>query len=169
MYKGFDLILKTAKLLKEQYALDFDWKVFGNIKPSFVEKQLGIYHKDVCVKLEGVANAVQLKQELENATVYAHTAYIENSPNSVCEAQILGIPVIATNVGGVISLIDEGETGYLVPANDPYQMAFFIEQLYENKKLNIEIGGRARKKALERHNKGKIIEDLIQTYRIIIG
>lgn len=169
LYKGFDLILKTAKLLKEQYVLDFEWKVFGNIKPSFVEKQLGICHKDVCVKLEGVANAVQLKQELENATVYAHTAYIENSPNSVCEAQILGIPVIATNVGGVISLIDEGETGYLVPANDPYQMAFFIEQLYENKNLNIEIGGRARKKALERHNKGKIIEDLIQTYRTIIG
>lgn len=48
-------------------------------------------------------------------------------------------------------------------------MAFCIEQLYENKKLNIEIGGKARKKALERHNKGKIIEDLIQTYRTIIG
>ena len=168
LYKGFDLILKTAKLLRQQYELDFVWKVFGNINPRLAEKLTGIRHNEVNVRLEGVVGAGRLKRELENATVYAHTAYIENSPNSVCEAQIVGVPVIATNVGGVNSLVTEGETGFLVPSNDPYQMSYLIKQVYDDKKVGMEVGDKARAVALERHDKKKIVRELVQTYKEII-
>lgn len=169
MYKGFDLVLKSAKLLKEQYGLCFEWKVFGNIDPRWAENLVNIRHADVNVKLCGVATAPQLKQEIETATVYVHTAYIENSPNSICEAQMLSVPVIATNVGGIPSLIREGETGFLVPSNDPYQVAYLVKRLFDDETLNIYIGEMARQTAIARHDKEKIVTDLLQTYRDIIN
>lgn len=168
MYKGFDLVLYTAKLLCDSYCIDFKWKVFGNVKPRLAESVTGISHKDVNVELAGVISAERLSDEMSKATLYVHTSYIENSPNSICEAQMVGLSVVATNVGGVSSLIDDGSTGFLVPAHDPYQLAYMIVQIYENKQLNLRIGEHARDAALKRHDKKRIITELINTYKAII-
>jgi glycosyltransferase involved in cell wall biosynthesis len=96
--------------------------------------------------------------------VYFHSSYIDNSPNSLCEAQILGLPVVATYVGGIPSLIAEGETGYLVPANDPYQAAYHILQLYKNPALNRKMGERAKEIAKVRHDKMRIIQQIMNVY-----
>lgn len=168
LYKGFDLVLKTAQIMKEVMNLDFNWKVFGNINPSYTEHKVGISCKDVNVSLMGVADANQLKNEILNCTVYFHPSYIDNSPNSICEAQILGSTVIACNVGGVSSLIKDDETGYLIPANDPYQAAFLIKTLFNDECQNKNIGKKAHKIASQRHNKNSIIKDLTDIYRKII-
>ncbi|WP_297700843.1 glycosyltransferase [uncultured Fibrobacter sp.] len=166
LYKGFDTILKTAFLLKS-FKKDFIWKVFGNINPTYIEGKIGIKHSEVDVKLEGVANTETLIESIIESSVYVHPSYIDNSPNSVCEAQMLGVPVIATNVGGLASIIDDCNTGFLVPSNDPYQMAYMIDFLYKNKKLNEQIGYSARIQALKRHDRNRIINDLLDVYRII--
>ena len=168
LYKGFDVILKTANILKNFLRLDFEWKVYGNINPVYVESQIEIKHSDVNVSICGVAKPEELRHALLNCTVYVHPSYIDNSPNSLCEAQILSCSVIATNVGGVSSMVKEGETGYLVPANDPYQMAFAIVNLYMDRKLNISIGNNARKEALERHDPHKIISNLFKVYERVM-
>lgn len=169
LYKGYETVLKTAFLLKKLTALDFEWQIYGNIDPQFVEKRLNIRHDDVNVKFMGVASADELKKRLCSATVYVHLSYIDNSPNSVCEAQILGLPVVATNVGGVPSLIKDGETGFLVPANDPYQTAYIINKLANDRDLNLRIGNNAREIALIRHNKRDIVNSLVNTYKQIIN
>lgn len=168
LYKGYDLILKTAKVLKQQSNIDFDWIVFGNINPQFTENKLGIESSEVNVVLKGVASAEAIKSMLVNSTVYVHTSYIDNSPNSICEAQILGVPIIASNVGGVSSLIENGKTGILVPANDPFLLASEIISLYSQKSLNENIGNLAREVALKRHDKDAIFNSLIKTYIEII-
>lgn len=168
LYKGFDLVLKTAKLLVENLKLDFEWRIFGNINSRFVERLTGIETKAVNVKLCGVASASMLRDELLRASVYVHTSYIDNSPNSVCEAQILGVPTIVTHVGGSYSLIEEGVTGFSVPANDPYQMAYLIDKLIKDSALNQKIGENTRTVALRRHDKAQIINSLIETYKNII-
>lgn len=122
LYKGYDLILKAANQLCS-LNIDFEWVVFGNVSPSFIEDKLGINHENVHVKLFGVASEEVIKEHLLSCTVYVHPSYIDNSPNSVCEAQLCKVPVIANNVGGVNTIIQDGETGYLVPANDPYNTA----------------------------------------------
>ena len=169
MYKGFDMVLKTARILKESYEVDFCWKVFGNVDPLIAENVTGIKHEEVNVQLVGVIDANILRNEMLNASVYVHTSYIDNSPNSVCEAQILGLPVVATNVGGLSSLIKEGQTGYLVPANDPYQMAFKIDMMFKDKNLNEKIGMNAKMVAVGRHDKKTITDELIKTYINIIN
>lgn len=168
LFKGFDLILKTAKLLKDTYKVEFAWKVFGNVSSQYIEKKIKINNDDVNIQLLGVQDAETIKEEILHATCYFHSSYIDNSPNSICEAQILGCPVISTNVGGISSLIENEQNGYLIPANDPYQATFLIKQLYEDTKLNIEIGENARKTALLRHDKHNIVMELISIYKRLL-
>lgn len=167
LYKGYDLILKTAKMLSEK-GVAFEWKCYGNINPSIVEKQLAIKHEEVNVSLCGVVSAEQLRDSICHATVYVHTSYIDNSPNSLCEAQILGCTSIATYVGGVPSLINNEETGYLIPANDPYQLAFLLEDLFLNPERNLAIGKAAKAAAVERHNPENIVDKLLKDLKSLI-
>ena len=123
LYKGHDVILKTAKVLCETGHGDFEWRVFGVGDVRFAERKTGIRASDVHVRPMGNIPAERLRDELLSCTAYVHPSYIDNSPNSVCEAQVLGVPVVATNVGGVSSIVDDGKTGFLVPANDPVSLA----------------------------------------------
>lgn len=168
LYKGFDLILKTATILKNNIKLDFEWKCFGNINPESIEKIVGIKHKDVNIKIMGVATSEQLIEAELSATLYFHSSYIDNSPNSLCEAQILGLPVISTNVGGISSLIVNKKTGFLIPSNDPYQGAYLIELLYKDKSLNMQMGDMAKKDAIKRHDRKKIIQSITEIYNKIL-
>lgn len=168
LYKGFDVVLKTAKLLKEVLRVDFEWKIYGDISPLFIEKKLKINHKDVNITLMGVASAEKIKDALLTSTAYVHTSYIDNSPNSLCEASLLGVTSISTNVGGVSSLIEDGKTGFLVPANDPYQMAYLMKYIIDHKERNLEIGSVAYKVAMERHDRKKILERVVEIYNDVI-
>ena len=167
-YKGFDLLLKIADILKNQVKHDFVWNVFGNINSKLAENLTEINHNHVNVHLRGIATAQEIREALLTSTLYCHTSYIENSPNSIAEAQMLGIPIVATNVGGTSSLVEDGKTGLLFPATDPYMAAYHIKELIENHKLNIEIGNNACEKARLRHDKKEIVNQLIETYNEMI-
>lgn len=169
LYKGYDVILKTAKILKETMNLDFEWKVYGDVCTKLVYKKTKIRPESVNVILMGCASANEIKDALLNATIYVHTSYIENSPNALCEAQILGCACISTNVGGVNTLIEDGRTGLLVPANDIYQLAHQIAYLSYEKNVNITMGNAAQKIARTRHDKTMIVNRVIDIYRDVLG
>lgn len=167
-YKGYDVILKVANILKNELHLDFVWNVYGNINPDFMEKQVGLRHEGVEVRLCGVASPTQLRDALLESTMYFHPSYTENSPNSVCEAQILGVPVVASRVGGTDSLVEHGKTGFLYPVTDPYIAAYYIMYLVDNPDVNIAIGKAAKQVATARHDKKKIVNELMETYQEMI-
>lgn len=168
LYKGADLILNTAKILKEILGLDFEWIVFGVNDVKYIEKKLKIKAKDVNVNFYGVVNSENLKINLLECDVFVHPSYIDNSPNSVCEAQILGVPVIACNVGGLSTIINHNETGLLVPANDPYMLAINIFDILGNKAEAERISNNEINVSVSRHNPKKITQDLIGIYETIL-
>lgn len=167
-YKGADNILKTAKILKENMKLDFNWLVYGVSNIDYASSKLDIDVFSNNISLEGVVSASELATSLSDATVYVHPSYIDNSPNSVCEAQVLGVPVVANDVGGVSSLINHNKTGFLVPANDPFMIASYVKELSENSKLRDDISYDAQKISTERHNPDFIINDLLNIYNKIL-
>lgn len=167
MYKGFDLVLKTAKMLKDT-GLDFEWRIYGWANSSLSERIVGEKAENLNVRQMGVVSAEDLKEALLHCTAYVHPSYIDNSPNSLCEAQILGCACVATNVGGVPSLIKEGVTGYLVPANDPYQMTFVLNELSSDCELNQRIGKAAREVAERRHDKKDIVNRVWEIYNKVL-
>ncbi|OJV15906.1 MAG: hypothetical protein BGO21_30515 [Dyadobacter sp. 50-39] len=167
-YKGFDLILKAAALLKKFTNTDFTWAVYGIKDYSFWEKKLGMEASKLNIKLMGVASSDTLIKALQSADIFVHPSYIDNSPNSVCEAQYLGVPVIATNVGGVSSLVDHGRTGMLVPANDPYSLAQTILRLHHDPAYATAISAEGRITAMHRHDVNSILEQNLTIYKCIL-
>ena len=167
-YKGVDLILKTAKLLKVNVGLDFEWAVYGVSDIRFFENKYGIKAHDVNVDIKGSVGKETLVDALCDASCYVHTSYIDNSPNSLCEAQYLGVPVLATYVGGIPSLVEDGHTGILFPANDPYTLAGHLQAIYNNRQFSEELGNAARRIAIDRHNPDSIGASLLNIYREIL-
>lgn len=167
-YKGFDLILKTAQLLKHVEGLKFEWKVFGIKDFPFWEKKLKLAPREIGLQLMGVGSPDVLVDHLQRADMFIHPSYIDNSPNSVCEAQYLGLPVISTNVGGISSLITDLETGMLVPANDPFALIGKIRQIADDPELAIRIGANARTVAIPRHDPQSIINQNLTAYQSIL-
>lgn len=167
LYKGADLILKTAQILKKKFKLNFEWKVYGINDMNFAERKTGILSKNVSVHIKGVISSSKLCKALKKSHCYFHPSYIDNSPNSICEAQMIGIPVISTNVGGISSLVEHNKTGVLFPSNDPFLGASYISQIVNDQEFSLELGNSARKSALKRHDKGSIIKDLLKSYTSI--
>ena len=172
MYKGLDVIIKTASLLKRKGEINFEWQIIGISNSArivgFFEKQIGVKSEDVSIKYIGVQSETQLCKTLLDSSLYVHPSYIDNSPNSVCEAQILGLPVIATNVGGVSSLIESGINGVLVPANGIYELSYHIQRILTSVKTSHNLSINAIATSTKRHEKTSIKQSLINTYNTII-
>lgn len=169
--KGMDVVLKTAKLLKECGHIDFEWRIYGASREQLFrhQKKWNINPDEYNIKCLGTLEATEVEKELLVCNMYVHLAYIDNSPNAVCEAMYLGVPVITTYVGGIPSLIENGKTGVLVPANDPWQTAFEIIRLYENHSVLSKLGVNARDVALKRHSAHNILETLYSVYLQLIS
>lgn len=170
-YKGYDFLLKTAQELKYTLHDDFEWRAFGLTKENgrFVSHLININPDDVSVNTCGVVNQDELVAQLEDCDCYVHTSYIDNSPNSVCEAQLLGAPVVACYVGGIPSLIKHEETGVLVPANDPYTAASYIHQVFTDKAFAERLSSNGCAIATARHDRRSIVEQVINAYKTIIN
>lgn len=167
-YKGLDLILKTASILKS-LDIDFRWKVIGinnNYFTRIIEKKLQIFHDAVNINYLGIKDVEEIICSLQQATMYIHPSHIDNSPNSLCEAQYLGLPCIATNVGGV-STIMYNNTEYLIPANDAYLLASKIITLQStlSKRIDVTVN---HERVIERHSPKRVICSLKEAYAEIL-
>lgn len=167
-YKGCDLMLKTAQLLRRFTQIDIEWRVYGIPEMKFFEHKYGIQADKVGVRVMGTASQEELVEAITNSHCYVHTSYIDNSPNSLCEAQILGAPVLATHVGGISSLVNHGVSGLLFPANDPYTLASLLKRIASDRLFAEKIGEGARREALHRHNPESIKNTIVKIYKEIL-
>ena len=133
-----------------------------------VEKKEHLKFADNNVNILGFTGPEKLQELLLSADMYVHTAYIDNSPNSVCEAQYLGLPIIATNVGGISSLVVDGKEGKLVPANSCYNMAYEIMALAKDTERQMMYSKNTMEHARNRHNPVHIMKQLLDCYQAII-
>lgn len=168
VYKGADVILRTAALLKREANIEFVWNVYGINDLKFAERLTGIKATDVDVVPCGKIDVDSLVGRLQSSSMYVHPAYIENSSNAICEAQCIGLPVIATHVGGTTSIVEHEKTGIIVPANDIYTMASQILRIANDMNLSVKLGTEARLCALVRHNPQRILEQLMHVYNEIV-
>lgn len=173
IYKGYETVLKTAALLKQNTNLKFEWIIVGYDKQTkwvqIAERYTNIKSSDVNVKLMGRLDAEHLVSTLKNADVYVHVSHIENSPNSVCEAMLLGMPVIASYAGGTGSMLKNEKEGILLQDGDPYVYAGTIMDMYAHFDKAKLYGENARQRALVRHDPVRIGKQLMRAYEDILS
>ena len=110
--KAYDrLIPILSRLYKEGY--DFKWDIYGGgPEYEFINCLIGENGLGEIVKLHG--NTANPFRYVKNADVFALMSDFEGLPNTIYESLILGVPVLATNTGGVKEQVITGETGWLV-------------------------------------------------------
>lgn len=130
-----------------------------------IARKLGI---DDSVELLGRLTGSEIVEELLGCSVYVSPSHIENSPNSLCEAQRLGVPCVATGVGGVPSLVENGRSGVLVQDGDSWHMAAEIARLYDDPALAIGMGSLARETSSARHDVDRVVSELLSAYSHVV-
>lgn len=172
LYKGLETVVKTARLLGRYWNKPFEWTIIGqqetNDVPGIVRRWLKTDYQSVNIKFAGSKTEEEVKQLMLEADLYCQVSHIENSPNSLCEAMLLGMPIIATYAGGTDSMLTHGTEGILVQSGDPYSMAGAVIEMASGFESAMEAGLRARQRALVRHNSGNIVGDLLHTYQDIL-
>ncbi|WP_149276829.1 glycosyltransferase family 4 protein [Pareuzebyella sediminis] len=172
LYKGLETVLEASDLLSKVMEKAIEWRVMGisegTAYVAAAQKKMGIHSSKSNVNLLGNKSSEELAQELLNADLYVHPSHIENSPNGVQEAMLLGMPVIATNVGGTPSLLIDGKEGLLVQNKDPYALAGAILELYESPDKAKEMGANARKRAIVRNDSKKICAELLDIFNELV-
>lgn len=87
------------------------------------------------VSFPGFLGPVEKRRESERADIFLNTNRIDNTPVSVIEACAMGLPVVATDVGGLRDLLEDGHDGLLVPENDDVSMVQAIQRLLSEPEL----------------------------------
>lgn len=177
--KGLHLMLNALQIVKGIYP-DVKLYIGGKNYYEIPKYQRNAYEQYILNLIQngglknnvffvGKLNAEQMKKRYLDSNIFISPSSIENSPNSVGEAMLLGVPVIASRVGGVHNMLHDGEEGYLYPADEPYMLAFYIKEMFENTERTKTMAIKGKKHAERTHNPEKNLEDLLLIYKEIKG
>ena len=120
------------------------------------------------IEFLGDLNAEQMKQAYLRTHVFVLPSTIENSPNSLGEAMLLGVPCVAADVGGVRNMLKEGE-GFVYPSTAPYMLAHDILEVFRMEEQAENMGASARQRAMKTHAPEENLDQLLKIYREIAG
>lgn len=121
-------------------------------------------HLQEHVRFLGSLSEAQMKQQFLDANVYVLPSAIENSPNSLCEAQILGTPVVASYCGGTPTLLTDGQTGCFYRYEEYEMLAQIVIRLFSINDFK-ELSTKEREIALLRHDREKNAAALKSIYK----
>lgn len=171
LHKGLETIYRTAHLLTQRQ-VDFQWAIIGLDKHDpyirLTSRLTGLSPEDIHVVPLGRKSSGQMVETLCACDLYCQGSHIENSPNAVCEAMLLGMPVVATAVGGTPTMLRDGTEGWLVQEGEPYALAGLLMTLMAQPIETLAPRGEcARAKALVRHDPDKVCQQLLTIYQDI--
>ena len=127
-------------------------------------KKLGLENK---IEFLGGLSAEGMKENYLSANVFVLPSTIENSPNSLGEAMLLGVPCVASDVGGVTTMMTNGAEGYVYQSTAPYMLAYYICKVFSMEAQAAGLGQAARCHALKTHDPERNLRDLLEIYRTI--
>lgn len=100
-----------------------------------------------------------IRSHLRRAWVFALASHREASPNVILEAMACGLPVVATRVGGIPELLDDGRSGRLVPPRDPAALSAALTALLRDPSLRASMAEAGRRRALARFGLPRMVRE----------
>lgn len=181
--KGFHKVLLAISILKKDYP-DIVVKVAGaNIikRDNYIERlKIAGYGKYLIklikkLKLEeniefiGLQSDKQVHDLLLKSHVFVQASSIENSPNSLGEAMLLGVPIVASYVGGTADMLKDKEEGLLYPFSESEMLAKYIKDIFSNDELAVSLGNNAQKHAKITHSLDYNSKKLFDIYKEVVN
>lgn len=179
--KGLHYLVMAVPLLAREYP---DLKIYvAGYKPyedndsrSFIKKGYAAYLKKLIkdneaeqyIEFTGPLSARQVADKLASVNCYVLTSAIENSPNTLAEAMLVGTPCVASYVGGVPDMATDGKDALLFRNDDHKLLAWQVKRIFDNNELALNLSSDAKIKAASNHNIIYNSNKLIEIYREII-
>ena len=179
--KGFHYLLQALKIVKEKYP-DVTVNVAGNslvnyatLKDKIKISAYGKYLRELIKELDmedkitflGKLSAKEMKQQYLTCHTFVCSSTLENSPNSVGEAMLLGTPVVASCAGGIPSMVKQEEEGLLFEKANIKALAEAIMRIWEDSSLVDKITTGAGARARKTHNADENYRALMEMYQEI--
>lgn len=179
--KGFHLFVQALPKIKEKYP-DVKVYVTGNKITNYQtlkqKLKIGSYGKYILdlinennlqdtIIFMGMVDSNMMCQRMKQSHVLVSCSSMENSPNSVGEAMLLGLPVVSSCVGGVPSLLEDGKEGVLYAPYDTNALAQKITMLFSDDELAKRLSEGARARAGKTHDADVNYKRLMEIYQDI--
>lgn len=159
--KNLDLLLEACALLKER-RVEFRCVLVGE-GPCHdeLEAMRTRLEMEKVLHLVGAAEQADVLSWWQRATVAVLTSQSEGMPVSLMEAASCGVPAVATAVGGIPELVEDGVTGLLTPVSDLQGLAAALERLLQDPELAARMGKAARRRAEDRFSVVRQVDRLL--------
>ena len=162
-FKDYVTLQKVIKLLGEQSQSPLHFIALGG---DGEKEQVGL------VTIHYVSRTADMSlvaQYYRASDIYMHVAKAETFPNTILEAMACGVPVIASNVGGIPEQVDDGITGLLIPAQNAELMAQSANLLLRDSDLRKKMGNAAIQRVKDRFTLVRQVEQYLQWYGEILN
>lgn len=181
--KGLHYVLEALPLILRRFPLakvyisgeditrshTFKDKLFMTYYGKYIKKTITKLSLEENVVFIGRLDEKKMCQRYLNSHVFVCPSSIENSPNSLGEAMILGVPSVASYVGGIPDMMKDKVDGFLYQHDAPYMLAHYICEIFENEGVALKFSKSARKRGMTTHNREKNTERLFEIYEEIIS
>lgn len=161
--KRWDRLLRVVARLKEK-GLEFEVLHAGS---GPLREELDAMARELRVEhmVQFLGNCHDIPSLLAGAAFLVHTSDVEGLPNVVLEAMACGRAVVATDVGDVPYLIDDGKTGFIVPRQDETVLANRMTMLLADRELSRRMGEAGRIKAEREFTLERLLSETLAVYR----
>jgi colanic acid/amylovoran biosynthesis glycosyltransferase len=166
--KGYEYALQAMNMLKAE-GIPFSYRIVGEgsyLEPlTFLRHKLGLEKE---VKFLGGRNRSEVRKQMSQADIFLHTAVSEGFCNAVLEAQSMALPIVCTDADGLKENIDDGTTGFAVPARNPHQIAEKLRLLAGDSILRKKMGASGRRRVRKKFQLKDQIEAFNRFYQGIL-
>ena len=146
------------KRLIQNAAPDYNWLIQKQIEKSSLQNHL---------KFIGHLNEAQVKERMLKSNVFVSASALENQSTSLGEAMILGVPSVASGVGAIPEMINDGEDGFLYPFAEPEKLADAVCKIFSNRDLALQFSEKGHAHAAATYDREKNSRQLIEMYETI--
>ena len=181
--KAFHMVLKAFRELVKKYpdahlyTTGKDLTSLNVIKNTKHRTYYDVYLKKLIYKYNlkehvtflGSLNGEEIKERLLKSHVFVLPSSLENSSNSLGEALLLGVPCVASDVGGVRTFIKHGENGLIYSFDETQTLANYIDEIFSDDSLAENLSVNARQSVKTIFDVGINAKTLFAIYREIAG
>jgi glycosyltransferase involved in cell wall biosynthesis len=115
----------------------------------------------------GRMSADEIAKQISVSHIVVIPSAIENAPNSLAESELVGVPTIASFVGGNMDMMTHNVDGFLYCYNEPGMLAEYVSRIFDDDKLALELSKNAHQTAMKRHDPEMLEKMLLSIYKKI--
>ncbi len=166
-YKGFAFLVQALPALLQKFPTA--QIAIAGTGPQEIELRRMAVAAGVSPAIHWLGFCSNVRTLLEAADIYVQPSLVEACPMALLEAGAMGLPVVASAVGGVPEVILDGETGLLTPRMEPAPLALALQTLLDDPAMRARMGAAGRVRVYENFTRERMVAETLAVYERMLN